>query len=127
LFDAFSPAKNPAMWTLPLFQKLFKLLDPKRPCAMPTYSRSTMLRVTLLLAGFFVGAGRAIAEKEETTIAANNLSLIERPLGPDWLRRAKNSTCAEPLTEAVYRRERLNEQSWVALQKHPQFVGKSVG
>lgn len=122
LFDAFSPAKNPAMWTLPLFRRVFELLDPQRPCAMPTYSRSTMLRVTLLLAGFFVGAGRAIAEKEETTIAANDLSMIERPLGVDWLKRAKNSTCAEPLREAVYRRERLSQESWSALQNHPQFA-----
>jgi tRNA U34 5-methylaminomethyl-2-thiouridine-forming methyltransferase MnmC len=121
LFDAFSPAKNPAMWTLPLFQRIFSLLDPQRPCAMPTYSRSTMLRVTLLLAGFFVGAGRAIAEKEETTIAGNDLSLIERPLGAEWLKRARNSTCAEPLREPAYRRERLSEESWDALNQHPQF------
>lgn len=121
LFDAFSPAKNPAMWTLPLFHRLFERLDPKKPCAMPTYSRSTMLRVTLLLAGFFVGAGRAIAEKEETTIAANDLSLIERPLGADWLKRARNSTCAEPLKDGVYRRERLSEESWKSLKEHQQF------
>jgi hypothetical protein len=31
LFDAFSPARNPAMWTLPLFQDLLSLLDPRRP------------------------------------------------------------------------------------------------
>jgi tRNA U34 5-methylaminomethyl-2-thiouridine-forming methyltransferase MnmC len=59
MFDAFSPAKNPAMWTAPLFSNLFRALDPARPCAMPTYSRSTLLRVTLLLAGFYVGAGHA--------------------------------------------------------------------
>ena len=80
LFDAFSPAKNPAMWTLPLFTNLFQLLDPQRPCALPTYSRSTILRVTLLLAGFFVGVGHATGEKEETTIAANDLNLISDPL-----------------------------------------------
>ena len=38
LFDAYSPAKNPAMWTLPLFANLFQLLNPGRPCALPTYS-----------------------------------------------------------------------------------------
>jgi hypothetical protein len=120
-FDAYSPAKNPAMWTLPLFQKIFSLLDPKRPCAMPTYSRSTMLRVTLLLAGFYVGVGRPIAEKDETTIAANDLSIIEKPLGRDWLKRARNSTCAEPLREPVYTRAPLSEETWAELQKHPQF------
>ena len=36
LFDAYSPAKNPAMWTQPLFARIFSLLDPNLPCAMPT-------------------------------------------------------------------------------------------
>jgi hypothetical protein len=122
LFDAFSPAKNPAMWTLPLFHRIFELLDPARPCAMPTYSRSTMLRVTLLLAGFFVGTGRAIGEKDQTTIAANSLSLIEAPLPRDWLKRARNSTCAEPLRDGAYRREALSEATWNALVEHRQFA-----
>jgi len=121
LFDAFSPAKNPAMWTLPLFTNLFGLLDPQRPCALPTYSRSTMLRVTLLLAGFYVGAGHATGEKEETTIAANTLELIDEPLDREWLQRARRSSSAEPLREAVYRQTRLVAETWERLQQHPQF------
>src|SRR5215510_10870514 len=80
LFDAFSPAKNPAMWTLPLFTDLARHLDPARPCNLTTYSRSTMFRVTLLLAGFFVGRGVATGLKEETTVAANTLALLDNPL-----------------------------------------------
>jgi tRNA U34 5-methylaminomethyl-2-thiouridine-forming methyltransferase MnmC len=121
LFDAFSPAKNPPMWTLPLFTRLFQLLDPQRPCAMPTYSRSTMLRVTLLLAGFYVGAGHATGEKEETTIAANTLDLIDEPLEPKWLQRARRSTSAEPLQEPIYRQARLSSETWARLEQHPQF------
>ncbi len=121
MFDAFSPAKNPAMWTLPLFTKVFALLDPARPCALPTYSRSTILRVTLLLAGFFVGAGHATGEKEETTIAANTLNLIEEPLGRKWLGRVRRSTSAEPMIEPVYRQTPLSAESWDKLERHPQF------
>ena len=121
LFDAFSPAKNPAMWTQPLFASLFRLLDPARPCALPTYSRSTMLRVSLLLAGFYVGAGHATGEKEETTIAANTLELITEPLDAHWLRRARNSTSAEPLWEPVYRQAPLSDETWEKLRRHPQF------
>ncbi|MDB6067734.1 MAG: hypothetical protein JWR26_3942 [Pedosphaera sp.] len=121
LFDAFSPAKNPAMWTQPLFANLFKFLDPSRPCALPTYSRSTMLRVSLLLAGFHVGAGHATGEKEETTIAANTLDLISEPLDKKWLQRVRNSTSAEPMWEPVYRQAPLTEETWHALQKHSQF------
>jgi hypothetical protein len=121
LFDAFSPAKNPAMWTASLFSDLHRCLDPKRPCAMPTYSRSTMLRVTLLLAGFFVGAGRATGEKEETTIAANTLELLDEPLSRDWLERARRSRSAEPLAAPVYRQAHLSRESWEKLLRHPQF------
>jgi tRNA U34 5-methylaminomethyl-2-thiouridine-forming methyltransferase MnmC len=121
MFDAFSPATNPAMWTLPLFTNLFRLLSPDRPCALPTYSRSTMLRVTLLVAGFFVGVGHATGEKEETTIAANSLHLIEEPLDRRWLQRARRSSSAEPLAEPVYRQARLAPATWEKLQQHSQF------
>lgn len=121
LFDAFSPARNPAMWTLDLFTHLFQVLEPARPCSLPTYSRSTMLRATLLLAGFFVGVGHATGEKEETTIAANTLQLIDEPLDRAWLRRARRSTSAEPLSGPFYRQARLSADSFEKLQQHPQF------
>jgi tRNA U34 5-methylaminomethyl-2-thiouridine-forming methyltransferase MnmC len=122
MFDAFSPAKNPAMWTAPLFADLFRALDPARPCAMPTYSRSTMLRVSLLLAGFYVGAGHATGEKEETTIAANTLALIDEPLPATWLQRARKSKSAEPLWEPIYRQAHLTPETWEKLRHHPQFA-----
>jgi hypothetical protein len=121
LFDAFSPAKNPAMWSAPFFADLYRWLDPGRPCAMPTYSRSTMLRVTLLLAGFFVGIGHATGEKEETTLAANTLALLDQPLPRSWLRRARHSKSAEPMRESVYRQAPLTAATWEKLQQHPQF------
>jgi tRNA U34 5-methylaminomethyl-2-thiouridine-forming methyltransferase MnmC len=124
LFDAYSPATNPAMWTQRLFHRLFELLQADRPCPLPTYSRSTMLRVTLLLAGFFVGKGHATGEKEETTIAANTLDLISDPLNQRWLWRARKSTSAEPLREPVYRQAPLSEESWEQLRRHPQFRGR---
>ena len=121
MFDAFSPAKNPAMWTQPLFANLFRLLAPDRPCSLPTYSRSTLLRVTMLLAGFYVGVGHATGEKEETTIAANTAGLIEEPLDGRWLERAHRSSSAEPMWEPVYRQAPLAPATWEKLQQHPQF------
>jgi len=121
MFDAFSPATNPAMWTQPLFANLFRLLNPDRPCSLPTYSRSTMLRVTLLLAGFFVGVGHATGEKEETTIAANSADLISEPLDYRWLQRAHRSSSAEPLWKPVYRQARLSPGTWDKLLQHTQF------
>lgn len=121
LFDAYSPAKNAAMWTLPLFTSLFRRLDPARPCAMPTYSRATLLRVTWLLAGFHVGVGHATGEKDETTLAANTLALLDEPLDRKWLDRARRSTSAEPLHEPKYRQAPLTAETWEQLQAHPQF------
>ena len=120
-YDAFSPAKNPAMWTLPVFENLFRFLDPARPCALTTYSRSTLLRTTLLLAGFSVGVGHATGMKEETTIAANTLDLIGEPLNQRWLERARRSDSAEPLHEPVYSRAPLSPATAEQLRRHSQF------
>ena len=122
MFDAFSPAKNPAMWTQPVFAGVFGLLAPERPCALPTYSRSTMLRTTLLLAGFFVGVGHATGKKEETTLAANALELLEEPLDRRWLERARRSSSAEPMWEPVYRQAPLAPETWEKLLHHRQFL-----
>ena len=121
-YDAFSPAKNPAMWTLPVFEDLFHALDPARPCALTTYSRSTLVRATLLLAGFYVGAGHATGMKEETTIAANDLKLIAEPLDRRWLERAARSDSAEPLAGPNYVRSLLSADKLVKLRNHLQFA-----
>jgi tRNA U34 5-methylaminomethyl-2-thiouridine-forming methyltransferase MnmC len=120
-FDAYSPARNAVMWTLPLFECLFRRLDPQRPCTLATYTRSTIPRVTLLLAGFFVGAGDPVAGKEETTIASNSLALIEKPLAARWLERARTSHSAEPLRTDDYVIAPLTSATWEQLRAHPQF------
>ena len=120
-YDAFSPATNPAMWTQDVFTRLYRNLDPAVGCSMPTYSRSTMLRVTLLLAGFYVGKGHATGKKEETSIAANQRGLVSEPLDHAWLIRAKRSRSAEPLDLPVYRQAPLTDETWERLRSHPQF------
>ena len=120
-YDAFSPGKNPAMWTLPVFENLFRALDPERPCALTTYSRSTLVRATLLLAGFYVGVGHATGMKEETTIAANDPGLIAEPLDSRWLERAARSDSAEPLRGHSYSRKRLSAETFAELRQRPQF------
>jgi len=120
-FDAFSPARNSEMWTLPLFENLFRCLDSRRPCSLATFSRSTAARVAMLLAGFFVGVGESIAGKEETTVAANSLELIREPLNRRWLERARISRNAEPLRTNTYRRAPLGPETWARFIRHPQF------
>ena len=122
LFDPYSPKKNPAMWTVPLFADLFRRLDPKRPCALANYTRSTMARVTMLLGGFFVGVGHPSGLKEETTVAASRLELLDEPLDHRWLERAKCSHSAEPLSGPVYRQAPLSSATWERLRQHSQFA-----
>ena len=121
LYDPFSPKKNPAMWTVSLFAGLFRRLDPQRQCALANYTRSTMARVTMLLGGFFVGVGHPSGLKEETTVAANRIELLDEPLDRQWLERAKSSHSAEPLDGLVYRQAPLSPENWEHLQQHPQF------
>jgi tRNA U34 5-methylaminomethyl-2-thiouridine-forming methyltransferase MnmC len=122
LFDPHSPKKNPAMWTVPLFADLFRRLDPQRPCALATFTRSTMARVALLLGGFFVGVGHPSGLKEETTVAANRVDLLDEPLDRRWLERAKGSHSAEPLSGPVYRQAPLSPETLEKLRRHPQFA-----
>jgi tRNA U34 5-methylaminomethyl-2-thiouridine-forming methyltransferase MnmC len=122
LFDPYSPKKNPAMWRVPLFADLFRQLDPQRPCALATYTRSTMARVALLLGGFFVGVGHPSGLKEETTVAANRIDLLDEPLDHRWLERAKCSHSAEPLSGPAYRQAPLLPETLEKLRRHPQFA-----
>jgi len=120
-FDPHSPGANPEMWTVSLFANLFRRLDPGRPCTLATFSRSSMARTAMLLGGFYVGVGRASGDKEETTVAANRLDLLNEPLGRDWLERVRRSSSAEPLMEGVYRQSTLSDETWRRLLAHPQF------
>ena len=120
-FDAFSPARNPEMWTLPLFEHLHALLEAERPCALATFSRSTMVRTALLLAGFFVGTGKPLAGKEETTVAANVPGLATPLLNHAWLERTRRSSAAEPLRQPRHLRAQLSAETWERLRAHPQF------
>lgn len=125
LYDPYSPAANPRMWTLEHLTRVFQRLNPTRGCLLTSYSRSTAVRVTLLLAGFSVGHGRAIAEKEETTVASNSLELLERPLEPAWLERVRRSTHSAPLRLASVSLV-IDKHDLTALAAHPQMVSAAL-
>jgi tRNA U34 5-methylaminomethyl-2-thiouridine-forming methyltransferase MnmC len=121
-YDPYSPSVNREMWTLDHFERLHRRLNFAKPCLLTNYSRSTAVRTTLMLAGFFVGAGHAVGEKDETTIASNQLKLLEEPLGTEWLERVRNSTNAAPLRGAVHARSPIQEADFDRLRSHPQFA-----
>ena len=120
LYDPYSPATNADMWTLAHFTRLHARLDPARPCLLTNYTRSTAVRVTLLLAGFFVGSGHATGEKDQTTIAANVPGLLDDPLPKSWLDRVGRSTRSAPLREGK-EGARIAADDFARLRAHPQF------
>ncbi|MDR3401613.1 MAG: MnmC family methyltransferase [Chthoniobacter sp.] len=122
LYDPYSPQSNPDMWTLDHFTQVRGCLSPDAPCLLTNYTRSTAVRVTLLLAGFFVGHGHATGEKDQTTIASNDLALLEEPLDATWLRRVHRSTNAAPLRVTSTGRAPISPEDWARLSSHPQFT-----
>ena len=121
LYDPYSPATNPELWTLEHFQALHGCTDPCRPCLFSNYTRSTAVRVTLMLAGFYVGLGHATGEKDQTTIAANVPGLLEDPLDKRWLTRVRRSTRSAPLRSGGAPGG-ISAEDFAALEAHPQFA-----
>ena len=121
LFDPYSPRTNPELWSLSLLTHLRSRMPEARPALLTTYSRSTAVRVTLLLAGFFVGAGASIGAKDETTVAANSVDLLEAPLHVRWLARVAASTASAPLRDGGPPGGRIHSEDIERLRAHPQF------
>ena len=125
-YDPYSPSVNPEMWTLEVFAALYGRTREDAPCLLTTYTRSTAVRVTLLLAGWYVGVGGATGEKDETTVAANVPGLVERPLSRSWLEgKVYASTNAAPLRagNAPGARGVIGEEDFERLRGHAQMGG----
>jgi len=125
--DPYSPTRNPEMWSLETFASEWKVVEDREdrksgPCILTNYTRSTAVRVTMLLAGWFVGKGVPTGEKTETTIAANRIELLEAPLGGEWLSRVRSSTNASPIRGRNYERGPIAPEDYAKLCKLPQFA-----
>ena len=114
-FDPFSPEANPELWTVEALRRVRQVLAPGG--VLSTYSASTRTRVTLLLAGFWVGAGAAAAVKKETTVASDGPVALAAPLGDRWLQRWRRSSARAPHGVAV-----LTPELERAVLAHPQFA-----
>ncbi|MCS7089473.1 MAG: MnmC family methyltransferase [Verrucomicrobiota bacterium] len=120
-YDPFSPRRDPALWTLDVFQQLRERLEPEHPCVLTTYSRSNRVRTAMLLAGWFVGHGRPVEGKEETTVAASELTWLDRPLDGRWLERMQQVLSKWPPHWGDPLLPWSADRIWEALRGHPQF------
>lgn len=94
-WDPFSAKVDTAMWSLAVFRALFaKLGEHDRPVELFTYTASTAVRTSLLLAGFHVARGVASGAKKETTIALRPGAepLPHALLDAAWLARRERSS-----------------------------------
>lgn len=83
-WDPYSPRTSPTLWS----EHAFTLL--RRACrdgaTVHTYSAATATRSALLLAGFYVGFGARVGERQKhSTLAATRLSDLSAPLDRSWL------------------------------------------
>jgi len=121
-YDPYSAVGNPEMWNLGVFSALRARLDDQRMCLISNYTASTYIRVTLLLAGFYVGIGCSVDKKEQTTIASNHLDALENPLDVDWLeKRVRISHSAAPLRTIPHQIAPISEEDYETLRMLPQF------
>jgi tRNA U34 5-methylaminomethyl-2-thiouridine-forming methyltransferase MnmC len=115
-FDPFSPESNPTMWTVD-FLRSIRSSSKYDGALLATYSAATPTRVSLLLAGFFVGQGWSTGTRTETTIAANRVELLREPIGDRWLQRWQRSSSRHP------HGQELTPEIEQAVLEHPQFTG----
>jgi tRNA U34 5-methylaminomethyl-2-thiouridine-forming methyltransferase MnmC len=120
-YDPYSISVNPELWTIELFQQIRSRLDDSKNCVWTNYTRSTALRATLLLAGFYVGYGPTIGDKEESTIASNQFEMIEKPLDERWLKRVKASQNANPIRGCQPSYGPISEEDYRLLLTQKQF------
>jgi queuine tRNA-ribosyltransferase len=132
LYDPFSAKVDGAMWTLAAFSRLAQHLTAggAGPTELLTYTASTAIRTSMLLAGFEVGAGPATGSKRETTFALHGGTPDQRAalrgdrplLDHAWLARRARST--RPFADDVPVSDRAELEA--RLRARPQFDGATA-
>jgi tRNA U34 5-methylaminomethyl-2-thiouridine-forming methyltransferase MnmC len=113
-FDPFSPEANPSLWTVD-FLRAVRSVTRYDGALLATYSSATPTRVSMLLAGFYVGQGWSTGTRTETTIAASRREDLPNTLGARWLERWKRSSSRHP------HGAELTEEAERGVLEHPQF------
>jgi queuine tRNA-ribosyltransferase len=121
-YDMYSLKTNDWLWSVPLFEKIFKQCGNKES-RLITYSVSTRIRSTMLAAGFTVCYGVATGPKTETTLAFTSLENAKKyakPLDDKWLGRWERSTAKTD--SEISEEEKL--MIYERVRNHPQFIIK---
>jgi queuine tRNA-ribosyltransferase len=97
-YDPFSFRTDTELWTANCFNKIYQYIS-SGAVTVVTYSTSTAVRAALLVAGFWVGYGRGIGTRPESTVAFTRPQQGEattRLLGAAWYARWQRSSSQHP-------------------------------
>lgn len=110
-YDPYSPKVNQEMWTQSCFEKIKRCTrDPSEGgTLLLTYSQATRIRTALICAGFYVGYGSPTGLKEQTTQAATDLSLLQKPLDEIWFQRWERSHERYPFDAQASSYQKIDE------------------
>lgn len=125
MYDLYSAPKSPGLYSLGHWEKIKARMEG-HPCLIVLHTRSTVVRVTMALAGWYLGRGTCLGEKEETTLAANGVGLLSQPLGREWLGKVRRSTSAFPLLDHETRTGLISTHWLEKLERHPQWAGRDL-
>jgi queuine tRNA-ribosyltransferase len=118
-YDPFSVKVDTPLWSLDTFRAIRERVTG--PLELFTYTTSTAIRTSLLLAGFDVARGVPSGPKEETTIAlvrdADHPLASHVRLGHEWLERRARSTARFAADIPAERHADFEH----AIASHPQF------
>lgn len=99
-WDFYAPKSCPELWSAKSFEKLLKKTERRRNLGLATtlytYSAATPIRVSMLLAGLYVGYGTSTAMKADTTVASTRREDLESPLDGKWLEKLTRSQSPFP-------------------------------
>lgn len=101
--DAFSPYKNPELWTLDFLSLVKERMDERGYWI--SYSSSLSVRKSLLTLGFKVGSSREVGRKRKGTVAS--LKAPVPPMEEDEVRKLALSPFAVPMRDETLDKEPL--------------------
>jgi len=116
----FSSKTTQSVWSIDAFRQLFTICE-NHSVEFFSYTYSTASRAALLIAGFFVAAGKATGTRAETTIALTPKAVSEltprKLLGHDWLEKWSRSQAPFPSDTSADEIPALEK----IIREHPQF------
>ncbi len=118
-YDPYSSVSNQDLWTVDHLRQMKDRLN--EGVTITNYSASSAVRVSWLIAGYFVGIGVGVGKKAETFFASNVAGVVPSPLDQNWLEKMPRSQSSAPIRFREHTPETIGGDDLSSLRAHPQF------